>query len=390
MSMKDGEEETEGAAMSMKANKRLQTVKKGEVESAAMWTRTKKSKEIVMSYLPDHVVVGILLNLPVKSLLRFKCVSKAWRSLISEPDFIKAHLDFQRRYERLLMNSSLGHCLYSINLEPRIINDIEAIKISDIPDMESKWFQIIGSCNGLLCISTSHTHLYIVNPSTRVSKKVPDHPGLKLFAIQGFGYDHTVDDYKLLNGDQDDFHMYSLKTNSWKKVESCFPRSSIVRRYGTSLNGAIHWVCNEHDTNQHQQYSYVIVAFSLADEKFSKIALPIQGLVDVGVFRGCLCMSRRRPNGEFWVMKKYGVTQSWTNVAIETLPFRIESLVLTNNDELLKNDELLFRTGSKKFVLYNIREKTGRDLILPDTTIVGTEIKVGGYVESLVSPIMGV
>ncbi|XP_059664089.1 F-box/kelch-repeat protein At3g06240-like [Cornus florida] len=44
-------------------------------------------------YLTQHLIVEILSKLPVKALLRFKCVSKRWRSLISDPHFIKAHLN---------------------------------------------------------------------------------------------------------------------------------------------------------------------------------------------------------------------------------------------------------------------------------------------------------
>ncbi|KAK3016185.1 hypothetical protein RJ639_007025 [Escallonia herrerae] len=47
--------------------------------------------------LPDDIAVNVLLILPVKSLLRFKCVSKSWRSLITDPLFVKQHL--KRAYD---------------------------------------------------------------------------------------------------------------------------------------------------------------------------------------------------------------------------------------------------------------------------------------------------
>ncbi|KAL6204269.1 hypothetical protein ACLB2K_021537 [Fragaria x ananassa] len=40
----------------------------------------------------DAVIFDILSRLPPKSLLRFRCVCKAWRTLISDPYFIKEHL----------------------------------------------------------------------------------------------------------------------------------------------------------------------------------------------------------------------------------------------------------------------------------------------------------
>ena len=42
--------------------------------------------------LPEELVLEILIRLPVNSLLRFKCVSKAWRTTtISDPSFIRSH-----------------------------------------------------------------------------------------------------------------------------------------------------------------------------------------------------------------------------------------------------------------------------------------------------------
>ena len=38
-----------------------------------------------VAYLPDDLVVNILARLPAKSLCRFKCVSRRWRRLISDP-----------------------------------------------------------------------------------------------------------------------------------------------------------------------------------------------------------------------------------------------------------------------------------------------------------------
>ncbi|KAF3637817.1 hypothetical protein FXO38_23544 [Capsicum annuum] len=40
----------------------------------------------------EEIVVDILSRLPVRSLLRFKCVSKIWMALISEPYFTMKHL----------------------------------------------------------------------------------------------------------------------------------------------------------------------------------------------------------------------------------------------------------------------------------------------------------
>jgi hypothetical protein len=52
----------------------------------------KKQKKPQPTELPEELVLEILIRLPVKSLRCFKCVSKAWRTEISDPSFILSHL----------------------------------------------------------------------------------------------------------------------------------------------------------------------------------------------------------------------------------------------------------------------------------------------------------
>ncbi|KAH0987378.1 hypothetical protein GBA52_014555, partial [Prunus armeniaca] len=42
---------------------------------------------------PSDIMFEILSRLPVKLLCRFRSVSKSWRSLIADPDFVKMHLN---------------------------------------------------------------------------------------------------------------------------------------------------------------------------------------------------------------------------------------------------------------------------------------------------------
>ena len=40
----------------------------------------------------DDIITEILLRVPAKSLIRFRCVCKSWRALISDPSFVQNHL----------------------------------------------------------------------------------------------------------------------------------------------------------------------------------------------------------------------------------------------------------------------------------------------------------
>ncbi|KAI8566693.1 hypothetical protein RHMOL_Rhmol02G0062100 [Rhododendron molle] len=63
--------------------------------------------------LPYEINVEILLRLPVKSLLRFTCACKSWRSLISDPKFAKTHLSLASsntdyNHDKLLLSLTSG------------------------------------------------------------------------------------------------------------------------------------------------------------------------------------------------------------------------------------------------------------------------------------------
>ncbi|CAA2975339.1 F-box kelch-repeat At3g23880-like, partial [Olea europaea subsp. europaea] len=57
-------------------------------------------------YIPEAMIIKILLRLSVKTLLRFKCVCKSWCSIITSCSFIYEHLDMalaDNRKARLLV-----------------------------------------------------------------------------------------------------------------------------------------------------------------------------------------------------------------------------------------------------------------------------------------------
>jgi hypothetical protein len=56
-------------------------------------------------FLPSDVVVKILIRLPVKSLVRLRCVCKDWCSLISSNTFIATHTNRDDNNKSGLLNS---------------------------------------------------------------------------------------------------------------------------------------------------------------------------------------------------------------------------------------------------------------------------------------------
>ena len=52
-----------------------------------------KKPRLTTERLPNDVVFDILNRLPVKSIVQFRCVSKACNSIITDPIFITTHID---------------------------------------------------------------------------------------------------------------------------------------------------------------------------------------------------------------------------------------------------------------------------------------------------------
>ena len=57
------------------------------------------------NHVHDHIVLDILARLPVKSIIKFRCVCKAWYSSITEPYFIFTHV-------RALASGNLNSTLF--------------------------------------------------------------------------------------------------------------------------------------------------------------------------------------------------------------------------------------------------------------------------------------
>ncbi|XLU20353.1 hypothetical protein S245_056419, partial [Arachis hypogaea] len=88
---------------------------------------------VSMSPLPDDLLPEILLRLPVKSLLRFKCVSKSWLSLnysISDPHSEKKHFELEAActHRVMVIAPEALHAL-SIDSDPSLHDDSASVKM---------------------------------------------------------------------------------------------------------------------------------------------------------------------------------------------------------------------------------------------------------------------
>ncbi|GJZ30694.1 F-box associated domain containing protein [Tanacetum coccineum] len=284
-----------------------------------------KKIEKPISYLPSEIFLGILSRLPVKSLLRFKSVCKLWHSLISDPCFVKSHLslsacNFNFAHHRLIISNYTDKYLNSYplcDLFKKSVNKLHPCFPLELT-IKPSYHRVIGSCNGLLCILDAGT-LIIYNPSTRIWSKFYRVPSAYMSC--GFGYDESSDDYKVVvitRGNQ--VEIFSMKTRTWKKKGN-FPHSVHRLHYsGEFANGALHWA--GHNGESGSLNSWTIISLDLAKETYGEVLQPVYDIgekeLKLGALGQCLCVTcsyRYDDRVDLWVMKVYGVKDSWTILA---------------------------------------------------------------------------
>lgn len=280
-------------------------------------------------HFQEDTIMEILSWLPVQSLLQFKCVSKVWMTLISEPYFITKHLKNSRNSQKLLVSLRYRlrneYTLYTCPLSS--VQRIEEVQKLDYPCVKGRpcRCKIYCSYDNLVIVGVSdyeHDRVLLWNPSTRESILLPDSiipPKEGDIWTWGLGYDSTSDDYKILKIDLDTKgEILELKSGSWRLTDK-HPTISFkhcVISYTDSLafvHQAFHWL--------DLSLSSYVVSFSISDEVYTEIPLLeeiysewfVQG---VSVLGEMLCVhSRYEPsNFKIWVMKEYGVKESWTEL----------------------------------------------------------------------------
>lgn len=144
-----------------------------------------------LSYVPDDLIVEILSRLPVKDLMRFRCVCKTWKSIIFDPSFVKKHLERSSKKIHLIITreevlyDGFDYDYGDAYAIPYSINQLFENPSSDVDEddyYQLNGYWIIGSCNGLVCLGGYHgeedtIYEYWVqfwNPATRMkSRKSP-------------------------------------------------------------------------------------------------------------------------------------------------------------------------------------------------------------------------
>ncbi|KAM3234172.1 hypothetical protein P3L10_019531 [Capsicum annuum] len=217
-------------------------------------------------HLQEEIIMDIPSRLPVLSLLRFKCVSKCWMTLISEPYFTLKHLNHAKNNQNsqkiLVLHGEFPlHCSSLSSASLSLAQLAEDVRKLDWPSNPRPWrFRMYCSI------------LLLWNPSTRESIVLPrtEFSLTKDYSC-GLGYDSTSDDYKILKID-DAAHceILALKSGSWRKIDKrpsgVFSVLSDTEDSLAFVQGAFHWL--------DALLENPLISFSISNEVYGEIPLP--------------------------------------------------------------------------------------------------------------------
>nr|QLY89006.1 F-box protein [Fragaria nilgerrensis] len=207
----------------------------------------------------QDLITDILLRLPVKSLLRFKCVSKQWLSLISDPQFSRHYRNLASA--GIILCGTTGH-----------IDHVSCGRRNSEPPFtylgfidDSAGTKILQSCNGLvLCCSFfelgKSRNYYICNPSRRQFLMLPP-PSAKgcdesitIFGVHLYFDPCKSPHYQVVcvrncapssaaANDHYQIEIYSSETRTWRLSGSPFSAPfDMVFDNGVLWNGTLHWI----------------------------------------------------------------------------------------------------------------------------------------------------
>ncbi|CAN6356449.1 unnamed protein product [Urochloa humidicola] len=193
-----------------------------------------KKKASAVGDLPEGPLMDILSRVPAKSICRFKCVSKAWLDLITDPHHRKKLPQAMQGLFCQATNTSEDDLSYDfsfVDLVPRAVPlDIDPSFSFLTQQPEIQFIHFMDSCNGLIlfehCQEPHSDKLgYIVcNPTTKEWKHVPACGSLTLSTYPYLAFDPAVSSHFHLiqfhfqvddRGNFLSVHAYSSETGAW-------------------------------------------------------------------------------------------------------------------------------------------------------------------------------
>ncbi|XP_008222633.1 PREDICTED: F-box protein CPR30-like [Prunus mume] len=324
-------------------------------------------------YIPEEILIDILLRLPVKSLVQFMCVCKSWSNLIESSSFIGRHLN--RNVKNHGLTFLVG--LECTEVKPKIRHSIFSNETFKATGLDMGGFGLYGSSNGLVCLSCKSLDLdcpvTICNPSIMKFVRLPVTnvscpPKYQYRCVLTFGFNSRLNDYKVvrlvtfIRGKKyNEVEVYSLSTNSWKSIGVIPPWIySLGWHSGHAVSdGIAYWIMGQGEDD-----SFHLVSFDTGSEVFEQVLLPeaiaegLEGVEgEIQAYKESVCLlqcERSEPELHvgIWVLQEKCLNKMHTVVIPGIWPM---PLGFKTNDELLVN--YVGKKGEIYLAIYNLQTK---------------------------------
>ncbi|KEH34308.1 F-box protein interaction domain protein [Medicago truncatula] len=391
------------------------------------WDPLKRHRSMASAaFLPSELIVEIISWLPVKYLMQFRCVSKFYKTLISDPYFVQMHLEKSARNPHLALMWQDDLLREDGSIIFLSVSRLLGNKYTTPPFQSGTFYHscIIGSCNGLLCLVDFHCpdyyyyyYLYFWNPATRTKFRNILITLSRDFKFS-FGYDTLSKTYKVIAFIVESVYgtsvvkVLSMGDDSWRNIQ-CFPVLPLYwfhrdKSQGVYLSGTINWLALRNYFYSDYEFDnvskitveqYVIVSLDLSTESYTQLLLP-RGFDEVPrvqptivVLMDSLCFGHDFKGSHFviWKMKDFRVQESWIQLLkisyqnfcssqsllkFETMEFLPLYLSKKGDALILANDQI------DTAFIYKCRENRGEPIQITNKV---RWLWAKDYVESLVS-----
>ncbi|XP_056853616.1 F-box/kelch-repeat protein At2g43270-like isoform X2 [Raphanus sativus] len=233
-------------------------------------------------YITPELLEEILLRLPLKSILRFKTVSKEWRSILESEMFVRRRrMNVQK--EPKILAAHKCRC----GDQPRLLPESRFEGDEEIVYLHCDDARPSMSCEGLVCIPEPES-IIVLNPSTGQLRRFPPGPdplsspfrnGSDDFFqgnwVMGFGKDIVTGSYKVVKmcvePVEEECHLLSVESGEWTKLKLP-PYVHNLGRKSVCVNGSIYWIFS--GRRLHIGLGYKILALDVHKLEFHNVSVP--------------------------------------------------------------------------------------------------------------------
>ncbi|KAL2920962.1 hypothetical protein RDABS01_012453 [Bienertia sinuspersici] len=295
--------------------------------------------------IPSEIMLDILSRLPTKTCLKCKLVCKEWYEIITSDEFDARRSSYTTMLLRAMSYSNrIDFLLIEIDKSSKVDDDGNLIVgVDAMMRFKSKItvpYQkliVVNECNGLICLISYHKwYPYIILNLLTGEQVIVNQEWRSpscLSEVYGLGCCPVSGQYKVVRI-IDGYHgrvaeIQTLGTNEWRTLGDV-PMHRHVRDDKSNrvfLHGSLH-VYSRQDN--------CIWGFHFGDEQFMQIPTPDEIEREreyscLSVFDSCLCFTSSLDNQQcgIWLMKEYGVKDSWVKqFVIEMVPIIIPHMHL--------------------------------------------------------------